>query len=65
MLSRLAEDEQDVSDYGEASLWVCIKGSWAPEGTPAVWKRVMFDGVATCKRPVQNHPITHNFQCIA
>lgn len=59
ILTPLAEDEFDSSPNGLASLWVCIKGSWEPERTHAVWARVKFDGVATCEQPVPQPPQDH------
>ena len=59
ILTPLAEDDYDSSPNGLASLWVCIKGSWAPENTHAVWARVKFDGVASCENPVPKPPQDH------
>jgi hypothetical protein len=63
VLSPLDEGEFDGEPQGSASLWVCIKANWDPEGMPAVWARVQFDGVASCGIPValppQDRPRLH------
>lgn len=60
ILTELPENKFDKEVDGAASLWICIKASWPPEGLTAVWARAAFDGVASCERPVppppQNHP---------
>lgn len=61
LISPLDRDEFDPEPQGSASLWVCIKSSWEPEGMHAVWARVAFDGVTQCDfgpapLPPQNRP---------
>ncbi len=59
ILTPLAEDEFDKSTDGLASVWICVKGAWAPEGLNAVWARIAFDGVAACDNPVPPPPQDH------
>ena len=62
VLTSLGENEPDSSTQGLASLWFCVKSADPKnEKFPdAIWARVQFDGIATCKKPVpkppQNHP---------
>ena len=56
ILTPLGEEEFDRSPDGVASVWICIKGSWAPEGVNALWARVAFDGVAGCEAPIPEPP---------
>ena len=47
VVTPLKEGVADPEKQGSASVWFCVKaGSGEP---PAVWARVQFDGVATCK----------------
>lgn len=59
VFSPLGEKDRDNSKQGVASLWFCTKSS-GPDGQNAIWARVQFDGIATCKVrppiPPQNHP---------
>ena len=59
VLTRLKEGDPDPSAQGLASLWFCTKSGTTAE-RPAIWARVQFDGIATCRKPVptppQNHP---------
>jgi hypothetical protein len=54
VLTTLAEGETDTSAQGLASLWFCTKGS--DRERVAVWRRVDFDGIATCEQPVPAPP---------
>jgi hypothetical protein len=61
VLSPLREDEFDHSPQGQAHLWFCTKSENLNEQQPAVWKRVDFDGFATCQmhdlpEPPQDDP---------
>ena len=56
ILTPLDEGERDGMPVGVASLWVCTKANWDPEGEPAVWARVQFDGIASCGNPIQTPP---------
>lgn len=56
VLSPLREGERDPQPQGSASVWFCIKSD-DDEGS-AVWARVQFDGIATCKKPVPLPPQT-------
>ena len=61
VITPLKEDQHDASPQGLASLWFCIKAQDVAEQRPAVWARVQFDGIATCKitavaDPPQNRP---------
>ncbi len=55
----LDEGDRDPSPQGQASLWFCVKADDG-EGS-AIWKRVAFDGMATCDfvpaTPPQNAPV--------
>lgn len=56
ILTPHAEGEYDDSKVGRASVWVCTKEGWEPEGTPAVWQRIRFGGYAVCQYPVAEPP---------
>ena len=56
ILSPLDKDEFDPAPAGQVSLWVCVKAAWDRDGSPAVWARVAFDGLATCVFPVKQTP---------
>lgn len=56
ILSPLEKDELDPAPAGQASLWVCVKAALDREELPAVWARVAFGGLATCRFPVQPTP---------
>lgn len=61
VLTPLDEGELDGSPQGLASLWFCTRSANMNEGRPAIWKRVQFDGFATCAiaplpKPPQNQP---------
>jgi hypothetical protein len=57
VMTPLRERELDPSQQGLASVWFCIKAQFGER--PAVWARVQFDGVATCRDgPVQEPPQT-------
>jgi hypothetical protein len=59
VITSLKEGESDPSAQGRASLWFCTKSGTTAE-RPAIWARVQFDGIATCRAriptPPQNHP---------
>ena len=57
ILTPLPERERDPEPDGSASVWFCIKGQ--TEGESAVWARVQFDGVASCRAPVPTPPQGH------
>jgi hypothetical protein len=61
VINPLPEDERDPDPEGSAQLWFCVKGAWKPEGEPALWKRVLFEGHITCdqtpKPPPQTDPL--------
>ena len=62
VITPLEPDERDTSPQGVASLWFCTKSSDEKEQQPAIWARVQFDGIATCKtppvpKPPQNKPV--------
>lgn len=56
VMTPVPEGKRDASPQGLGSLWFCTKGSFDPEGEPAVWARVQFDGVASCKKTVPDPP---------
>jgi hypothetical protein len=55
VLSPLKEGEPDPSAQGLASLWFCTKSGTTAE-RPAIWARVQFDGIATCRARVPTPP---------
>jgi hypothetical protein len=65
MCSPLADvNERDPDPEGKASLWVCIRSSEGDvdpggDGIPAVWARVQFDIVHTCREGVPPPPPDH------
>ena len=56
ILTRLAKGEFDKSTDGQASVWICIKGSWAPERTNAIWALLPLDLLGTCDASVPLPP---------
>ncbi|CAN5535659.1 hypothetical protein BH10PSE7_BH10PSE7_03310 [soil metagenome] len=61
VLTPLKQGQRDPSAQGLASLWFCTKAADHNENVPAIWARVQFDGIATCKvpqlpDPPQNRP---------
>jgi len=57
VMTPLKEGEQDASPQGVGSLWFCTKGGNSQR--PAIWARVQFDGIGTCRAPVANPPQNH------
>ena len=51
------EGEPDFSTDGRASLWFCTRSGIGEQ--PAIWARVQFDAIATCKAPVPSLPQGH------
>ena len=66
MCSPLAgEGDRDPNPEGKASLWVCIRSSEGDvgvggDGVPAVWARVQFDIVHTCREGAPPLPPDHS-----
>ncbi|MCA9859467.1 MAG: hypothetical protein KC438_07080 [Thermomicrobiales bacterium] len=56
VMSPLQEDEPDFTDRGVASIWVCTRASYEPEGLPAVWIRLQAEGMGTCEYPASDPP---------
>lgn len=53
----LDEHERDPTPQGVASLWFCVKAAEG-DGRNAVWKRIQFDGFATCAVRLPPPPLT-------
>ncbi len=58
VMTKLDERDRDPEKQGSASVWFCVVSQ--TEEHDAIWRRVQFDGVASCDRqvplPPQNLP---------
>ena len=51
VLTPVQKGQQDPEKLGSGSLWFCTRSFDDAERQPAVWRRVQFDGYATCQMP--------------